>query len=557
MNTSTFRAVSEDDGAFLSTAMPRPYEWRLFLAIMTVSAIVFVAFIPYARVQLRQLPSFVAVYNTVLILNDFTTSIILFGQFNIQRSRAMLLLATGYLFSSLIAGVQLLTYPNVFTPTGLLGAGPQTAAWLYMFWHCGLPLAVILYVLLDRRGREMKTSPRTAVASAVAAAIGGVLVCWTAATWGAENVLPPLIHKDELGFADWEQVTTVADMVLAFAALVALWVWTRHTVLNLWLMVVMSYWLCDLTLSAYLNVGRYDLGFYAGRFYGALAASFVLAVLLLENSRLHRRLVIFASSLRERTTELVLAHETLHTEVAERERAEKELAHVTKISTLGVLTASIAHEVNQPLGAIIMNCESSLRWLAQSEPNVGKVGELTKHVVADARRASEIIDRIRAMVTRKAPEQTQVSLNDVVKESMVFLRHELQSRGVSVSLDLESALPQVVGDRTQLQQVVVNLAINAAQATAHSGTARRNILIRTTLRDPETVYCTIEDSGPGIDPKNVPRLFDTFFTTKDSGMGMGLPISRSIVEAHGGRILADNNATLGGARFSFALPTRG
>jgi C4-dicarboxylate-specific signal transduction histidine kinase len=235
-------------------------------------------------------------------------------------------------------------------------------------------------------------------------------------------------------------------------------------------------------------------------------------------------------------------------------RARSDLAHVARVTSLGVLTASIAHEVNQPLAAIITNGESSLRWLARSDPNVEKVRELTNRVVADARRAAELIDRIRTMATRQAPQQTTLSLNDAIEDSMIFLSHEFRSKRTCVSLNLAPALPYVVGDRTQLQQVVVNLAINAAQALAQSGTAGRYISIQTLLSDPEKVCCIVEDSGPGIDPTHLPHLFDTFFTTKDTGMGMGLPISQSIIEAHGGRIIADNKSTLGGARFSFALP---
>jgi PAS domain S-box-containing protein len=233
---------------------------------------------------------------------------------------------------------------------------------------------------------------------------------------------------------------------------------------------------------------------------------------------------------------------------------QAEHAHMMRVTTMGELTASIAHEVNQPLASIITNGQTGLRRLAQPEPDLEKVRELTKRVVADARRASEIIDRIRTMATRRAPEPTPLSLADIIEESMVFLHHEFQSRGISVALDLAPELPQVVGDRTQLQQVVVNLAINAVQAMAHSG--GRNILIRTKLPYPETVSCIIEDSGPGIDPAHLPHLFDSFFTTKDSGMGMGLPISQSIIETHGGHIRADNISTLGGARFSFTLPAQ-
>src|SRR5260221_1451941 len=172
----------------------------------------------------------------------------------------------------------------------------------------------------------------------------------------------------------------------------------------------------------------------------------------------------------------------------------------------------------------------------------------------DARRATDIIARIRAMAAGRTTRQAALSLHDVIEESMVFLRYELQSKGVSVSPDLAPALPEVIGDRTQLQQVVVNLTINAVQAMAQSDTGRRTLLIQTKLSDAETVCCTFEDSGPGIDPENLDHLFNSLFTTKDAGMGMGLRISRSITEAHGGHIRVDNDSAYGGARFSFPLP---
>jgi signal transduction histidine kinase len=175
-------------------------------------------------------------------------------------------------------------------------------------------------------------------------------------------------------------------------------------------------------------------------------------------------------------------------------------------------------------------------------------------MVADARRAGEIIDRTRSMAARRAPEPALLSLGEIVEQSIVFLRHEFQSRNISVSFDLTPSLPRIVGDRTQLQQVIVNLVINVAQAVAQLDAMRRCIFVRTTQSAPETLCCSVEDGGPGIDPTHLPRLFGGFFTTKDTGLGMGLPICRSIIEAHEGQILADNNSALGGARFSFALP---
>jgi signal transduction histidine kinase len=236
------------------------------------------------------------------------------------------------------------------------------------------------------------------------------------------------------------------------------------------------------------------------------------------------------------------------------QQVQADFAHAARLAVLGELAASIAHEVNQPLAAIRTNGETGLRWLDRPEPNVFKAQDMMRRMLDDARRAADIITRIRAMAAGRTPERVALPLHDVIAESMIFLRHELQTKGVSVSLDLAPALPDVTGDRTQLQQVIVNLAINAVQAMAQADAVRRRIFIRTMLRDPETVWCVIEDSGPGIDPTHLPHLFDSFFTTKDSGMGMGLPISRSILEAHGGYIRADNQSALGGARFCFALP---
>jgi signal transduction histidine kinase len=249
-------------------------------------------------------------------------------------------------------------------------------------------------------------------------------------------------------------------------------------------------------------------------------------------------------------TQRRLSEEALHA-------AQTALAHANRVATLGEIGATIAHEINQPLATIRINGETGLRWLDRSEPNVAKARDLINRMLEDARRASDIIERIRSMAAQRAPEHKLLSLDDVIMESLVFLRHEFQAKGVSVSLDLAPALPPVVGDGTQLQQVVVNLAVNAVQAMTEADTTRRRIFIRTGLSQPNMVSCAVEDSGPGIDPAHLPRVFDGFFTTKDSGMGLGLPISRSIIEAHDGHIRADNKSALGGARFSFALPANG
>jgi signal transduction histidine kinase len=235
---------------------------------------------------------------------------------------------------------------------------------------------------------------------------------------------------------------------------------------------------------------------------------------------------------------------------------EPDLVHAARIRSLGTLTASISHEVKQPLTAIVIGGQSCLQRLDAPDPDIDKVRELTKRMVVYAQRAAQIIDRVHALAVRRAPQQAPLLLDDVIKESLALLRHEFQSNGVSLSVDLAPALPQVVGDGVQLQQVIVNLAINAIQAVTRSST-RRSVFVRTMLADSETVCCTIEDSGPGLDPEHIRFLFDDFFATKGTGSGMGLPISHSIIEAHEGHIWGDNKSALGGARFTFTLPTTG
>jgi predicted ATPase/signal transduction histidine kinase/GAF domain-containing protein len=237
-----------------------------------------------------------------------------------------------------------------------------------------------------------------------------------------------------------------------------------------------------------------------------------------------------------------------------RDKTRSELAHVSRVASLGALTASIAHEVNQPLASIVTRGETGLRWLGQPDPNFEKVQQVLKHVVSDARRAADIIDRIRTMASKGAPKRSETALAEIITECTALLHHEFQSRNVSNSLDLAPDLPKVMVDRTQLQQVIVNLVINAVQAMTKSEVAHRSIAIRTQQIDAETVCCIVEDSGPGIDAEHLPRLFDSFFTTKETGMGLGLPIARSIVEAHNGVIRADNKSALGGARLIIELP---
>jgi PAS domain S-box-containing protein len=237
-------------------------------------------------------------------------------------------------------------------------------------------------------------------------------------------------------------------------------------------------------------------------------------------------------------------------------RVQGEMAHAARVSVLGELTASIAHEVAQPLTAIESNTEASLTWLRHSPPNIEEVRELSIQTAAEVQRAADIIHRVRSMALRAAPEHEDIEVNTVIREAMLFLRHEFERNEVKTCLNLATDIPAILADRVQLQQVIVNLAVNAMQAMAQGKSSSREVYLTTAVTaDSRSVTIEVEDTGPGISKEALQHLFESFFTTKSTGMGMGLPICRSIIEAHGGQISVGNRASGNGARFSILLPT--
>jgi PAS domain S-box-containing protein len=234
--------------------------------------------------------------------------------------------------------------------------------------------------------------------------------------------------------------------------------------------------------------------------------------------------------------------------------SHRELAQVSRQTTMGAMTASIAHEVNQPLGAIVANANAGLRWLAATEPNLDEVGAALKRIVDDGHRAGEVIASIRSMFVKGSGEKCPVSLNDIVGEIVAVVHGELESHQVSLQNRMHDSLPQVMADRIQLQQVLLNLIMNAIDAMGSVIDRERVLTIKAEVCDDDQVLITLEDSGSGIDPKHMDRIFDAFFTTKAHGTGMGLSICRSIIESHGGRLWASVRSPYGSI-FYVKLPS--
>jgi two-component system, LuxR family, sensor kinase FixL len=244
-------------------------------------------------------------------------------------------------------------------------------------------------------------------------------------------------------------------------------------------------------------------------------------------------------------TERKQAEEALRT-------AQAELAHVARVMTMGELAASIAHEVNQPLSGMMINANASLRWLAAATPNLDEAREALSRIIIDGKRASDVIAKTRALLRKTDMEKEQLNMNDAIREVVTLAQGEVRRNGVALRVELDRNPPRVFGDRVQLQQVILNLVMNGIEALTAVTDRSRDLVIRSRQHESDKVLVAVRDSGIGLDPKSMERIFDAFYTTKSEGLGMGLAISRSIVENHGGRLWAVANDGPG-ATFQFTL----
>jgi C4-dicarboxylate-specific signal transduction histidine kinase len=265
----------------------------------------------------------------------------------------------------------------------------------------------------------------------------------------------------------------------------------------------------------------------------------------------------------ERTVELKNTNDALLRQIEEQRRTEEalqqtrtDLARVARITTIGELTASIAHEVNQPLAAIVANADACMAWLSLEIPNLAEARAAVERTTQGATRASDVIRRIRSLINKEAPEKVQVQLNDIVQDVAALVDSQASRNNVAVEMELAPDLQSVLGDKIQLQQVILNLMINGIEAMTGVSDRPRQLMIRTCLEDAKQVCVSIQDSGVGVKAENISRLFEPFFTTRSQGIGMGLSISRSIIEAHGGRLWAVSTENLGTV-FQFTLPGEG
>jgi PAS domain S-box-containing protein len=878
----------------------RQTRWVVAVAVCQIAALALLA--PFAKTQLAQINAFIPAFEGVIFVTDLVTSVLLFSQFAIYRLRALLVLACGYLFSALMVIPHALTFPGAFSPTGLLGAGLQTTAWLYWFWHLLFPLALLGYGLM----RDEKSEPGPAPASSLAVIVRSValvlaLVCGLTLLATAGNDYLPVLFADRVGITSATHVVGAITTLVCVSALAVLWL-RRRSLLDQWLMIVALAAILEMGLAVIFVSGRFSLGFYAGRLFSLLTSTIVLVVLLEETTRLYanvarsnegkiRRLVdanvlgifiwnlegaivdaneafrrmlqysredvvsrrlrwtdltpadwreqderavaelrstgtfhpfekeyfrkdstripvliggalfeesrnegvafvldltarkltekalresegrfrdyaetasdwlweigpdynftlltenafgsdpahrigtacwdhaldletepekwrvvretldarkpfrdfvycaaggsgpmyvkaggkpVFDSSgefrgyrgtgtdvtaiiraqealreserslrsaidgipglvailapngdveainrqiveycgqsleeLRNWGTNGTVCHEDLPhvvevftksiasgipyqieqrlrrfdgeyrwfdnrgipirddsgrivrwyvllTDIEDRTQAvtrlqqmQSDFAHINRVSTMGELAATLSHEILHPIATARNNARAGMRFLELNPPNLDEAKEALGCVVRDADRAKDIVGRIRNHIKKAPPQRESFDLNEAVSEAIAMVRSATAKNRIAVNTQLMDELVSVQGDRVQLQQVVVNLILNAVEAMGSDEKGARELLIRTEEgQEDGGVLVQVRDSGPGIDPGNVERVFEPFYTTKTSGVGMGLSICRSIINGHGGRLWVSANEPRG-AVFQFTLP---
>jgi signal transduction histidine kinase len=520
-------AVGSEVRQFILSSLP-PSKAQKQLALGVVLGILVVISIvtgPLSHLRTSPVPAFLPIYVTVMIATDSITAILLLTQFVILQSRPILVIAIGYAFAALVLIPYLLTFPGLFGTAGVID-GPLSTAWFFVLWRTGFPSFVIGYALLkdaDDGRRPGRSTVRATVLMSVALAASLVVVA----------VLLNIVASYTVPTTFFEELSSsrlypyyVGGPVLVISSLAVLVLWFRRSsLLDLWLMVVMGLFAIEVPLSFWPNPDRFSISWYAFRGIGMFASSLILVVLLYEITTLYVRLLLAINA----------------------QRRERE----ARLLTGDAVAAAIAHEVRQPLSAIVTSADAGLRFLDRSVPALDKAMESLRRIAADGHRADKVIEGVRATFKNSVREKRPVDVNEIIQEALAFEQDQLRKHKILVQLAPPVHLPAVYGDRVQLQQVLLNLITNAIHAMA-TRDEPRVLSVRSEANNEGAVLVSVADTGLGIDPHDMSRIFNPLFTTKPDGMGMGLAICRSIIEAHDGRLWVTAN-TPHGAVFQFSL----
>lgn len=519
-----------DDGLefYTATAPATSRHRQLALAVISATILGYLFIIPNAAIPLAQVNSFIPAVYAIVVLTDFVVAVLLFAQCSATGSRPLLVLASGYLFASLMVVAHALTFPGAFSDTGMLGAGPQTSAWLNVFWRFGIGAAIALYAALRSSARleyGFGKARRQSLWRAAAFVCATVAVLTILATAG-HAFLPPVLQSGEI--LPLGRFANAGIALTNLSALVLLLVWTRgRSILDLWLIVATIALLAESTFVTFFVLDRYSLGFYAMRAITVPVSNVVLVVLLWETMRLYVELADSNRQLR-------------------RERANR-------LTNAAMGLAAFAHDVRQPLAGIALTASVGVQTLERAPANAHT--EQAKTFFAEIRdgaaRASEAFVGLLKLFRGEA-DRGHIDINALTIETTRSLRNMLDDRDVTLNMTLASHLPPIQGHAEQLREVLLSLVQHSIDAMAVADLPRA-IDIETSRIRADAVSISIRDAGPALSPQKLASLFDPFLAGPVGGGGLSLAICKMIVEHHGGTLTAASDER-SGVRLDIMLP---
>ena len=516
---------SQDFPLVIATTAATDRQITVAIGIVVVLTLAAAVIAPFASISVARVDAFIPVLQTVLSAVDFITAILLFSQFSIQPQRSLLAVASAYIFSGSFALLQTLAFPGAYAPAGLIGDGLNTPAWMYVLWHTTFPAAILVYALSKESAAAV---PVRATTSAILITVFFVFALIAGLAWivsAKAEYLPSFYNENIMLQTRLGNQINLVLWVWASAALVVL-LSRKRTILDLWLMVTLLVYMPNFLVAIIGSSVRFTIGWYAARFFVLVGSCMLLTVLLVETTFLYSRLA----------SALIL------------QRRERN----NRLLSVNAVTAVMAHELRTPLGAIALNASTALSQLRSNPPELEDLDDILVDIEAESHRAGAIISSIRKMANKTADRRALTNVEDVARSALKLLHHDLQTSEISVVIEYKGNLPEVNVDSTQLQQVIFNVVKNGMEAMSYVPPNARRLRLATDF-DGESILLSVQDSGPGIPAEDRERIFDPFFTTKSGGMGLGLAISYSVIENHGGKLRLLKSDSEGSA-FELTIP---
>ncbi|MBR0849159.1 MASE4 domain-containing protein [Bradyrhizobium diazoefficiens] len=525
-DTRQFVLAADRDPPMVVALMPyTPRHRAMAVGVVAVMMAVSAFLAPFVNLQIGRIDSFLPVVQTVMSAADLLTATLLFAQYSVQPHRALLLVASGYIFAGSFAFLQTLSFPGGYAPNGLIGDVYNTPAWFFVLWYTTFPLSILSYALLKDRGKASRWSTTASIAITLICVVGIIALLSWLVTSKVEH-LPRFFTTGLTLQTRLSNQFNIGLTLLDCLVLLVLFV-RRRTVLDLWLMVTLFAAVPNFLVAAYAGSARFSAGWYTARGFALISSCLLLSVLVTEMTVLYSRLA----------SALVLQR---------RERANR-------IVSIDAATAAIAHEIRSPLASITLNADTAQQELVLQPPRLEEARAILKDIGEASLRVNETITSVRGLFKDATDQPAMISIEGVARQVLRLLQHDLQFNEVLVATEFPVEAPFVHADPVQLQQVILNLFKNAIEAMASTPRNDRRLNIDMRVERNSVVLLSIQDTGSGVPPQDQDRIFEAFFSTKPAGMGLGLAICRTIIEKYEGRLVLRKSGPQG-STFEITLP---